>query len=192
MHTASWSPGKGPRLISLGHAAIAALGAMPDMDAVGQLALLKVKVKFIPAQKELEKALTAAAGREGLPRDEVEELAVPSYGMEEVGRRREILGEYIAELPRRRPGRRACAGRRSPTASRSSQFQRPSRKPHADDIKELQGTVKDVGKMLAAQRERIDSLFLARKKWPLDAWRSRYLDAPARRRDRPPPPLAFL
>jgi hypothetical protein len=70
-------PGKGPRLVSLGNAAVAALGMMPGRDAVGQLALLKVKLKFIPAQKEVEKALTAAAERENLPREDLDELAMP-------------------------------------------------------------------------------------------------------------------
>ena len=32
--------------------------------------------------------------------------------------------------------------------------------------------------MLTAQRERIDSLFLSRRRWPLDVWRGRYLDHP--------------
>jgi hypothetical protein len=170
-------PGKGPRLISLGHAAIAALGAMPGMDAVGQLALLKVKVKFIPAQKELEKALTAAAEREGLPRDEVDELAVPGYGMQQVGHRREILDDYIAEL--------LADGQdvelrwsRATDGTPLKSIPAAAKKDHSDDVKELQGAAKDAGKMLTAQRERIDSLFLARKRWPFDAWRTRYLDHP--------------
>ena len=170
-------PGRGPRLITLGHAAIAALGAMPGMDAVGQLALLKVKVKFIPAQKEVEKALTAAAKREGLPRDEVDELAVPAYGMEEVGRRREVLGDYVAELVVE--GQDASL-RWSKAADGKPLKSAPAaaKKDHAEEVKELQAAVKDVGKMLTAQRERIDGLFLARKRWALDAWRARYLDHP--------------
>ena len=170
-------PGKGPRLISLGHAAIAALGAMPGMDAVGQLALLKVKVKFIPAQKELEKALVAAAEREGMPRAEVDELAVPGYGMQEVGRRRETFGDYIAELVAEGQDvevRWSKAADGKPLKSVPAAV----KKDHADDVKELQGAVKDASKMLTAQRERIDGLFLARKRWPLDAWRARYLDHP--------------
>src|SRR5207244_2386530 len=76
------SPGKGPRLVSLGNACVTALGLMPGPTPIGQLAVLKVKVKFGTAQKEIEKAFDAAAAREGLPRDEVEELAIPSYGLE--------------------------------------------------------------------------------------------------------------
>jgi hypothetical protein len=47
-------PGKGPRLVSLGTACVTALGMMPGMAPIGQLAILKVKVKFGTAQKEIE------------------------------------------------------------------------------------------------------------------------------------------
>ena len=170
-------PGKGPRLVTLGGTAVAALGAMPGMDAVGQLARLKLKVKFIPAQKEAEKALTAAAEREGLPRDEIEELAVPSYGMEEVGRRREVLGESVADLIVE--GQDATL-RWSKLADGKPIRSAPAaaKKDHADEVKELQAAVKDIGAMLAAQRDRIDGFFLDQRRWPLDAWRARYLDHP--------------
>lgn len=40
---------------------------LPSIDVVGRLALLKVKVRFGIAQKEVEKVLTLAAEREGFP-----------------------------------------------------------------------------------------------------------------------------
>src|SRR6185437_4087816 len=67
-------------------------------DAVGQLAMLKVRVKFGTAQKEIEKAFTAAAQALGLPRDQIEEMGIPTYGLEEVGVRHETFGEASAEL----------------------------------------------------------------------------------------------
>jgi hypothetical protein len=170
-------PGKGPRLVALGNGAVAALGMMPGLDAVGQLALLKVKVKFGTAQKEVEKALDAAARREGLPRDEVEEMAVPAYGLEEVGRRREVLGDYVAEVVAE--GRDASL-RWSKAADGKLIKSVPAavKKEHAEELKELQAAVKDVGKMLTAQRERIDGLFLSQKSWPIEIWRERYRDHP--------------
>jgi hypothetical protein len=169
-------PEKGPRHISLGHAAVAALGTMPGRDAVGQLAVLKIKVKFIPAQKEVDKALSAAAQREGLPRAELDELAVPAYGMEEVGRRREVLGEFVGQLVVE--GQDAALRWSRADGEPLKSVPAAVKKEHAEELKELQAVLKDVGKMLSAQRERIDGLFLARKRWPLDAWRARYLDHP--------------
>jgi hypothetical protein len=168
-------PGKGPRLVSLGNACVTALGTMPGLPPIGQLAILKVKVKFGTAQKEIDKAFTAAAAREGLARDEIEELAVPSYGLEEVGVRRETFGDYQAELLV--DGSTASLHwlkdgkplRSAPAALK---------KEHPEEFKELQASVKDLGAMLPAQRERLDTLFLERKTWPLAVWKERYLDHP--------------
>ncbi len=168
-------PGIGPRLTSLGNAAVTALGLMPGRDALAQLAILKVRVKFGTAQKEIEKAFLASAQREGLPADEVEELAVPAYGLEDVGVRRAQLGDYQAELlvdgsdARLHWHKDGKPLKSAPAAVK---------KDHADEFKELQTAVKDIQKMLPAQRERLDTLFLARKAWPLATWRERYLDHP--------------
>ena len=164
-------------------------GMMPGMDAVGQLALLKVKVKFGPAQKEIEKALTAAAEREGLPRDEIEELAVPAYGLDEVGRRRESLGDYAAELVvegktpsfagqgRRRQAAQVGPGRRQEGARRGAQGAASGG----------QGRRQDADRPARAASTACSS--------PARPGRSRLARAlprpPARRHDRPPADLAL-
>jgi hypothetical protein len=166
-------PLKGPRLVFLGNACVTALGIMPGMAPIAQLAILKAKVKFGTAQKEVEKAFTASATREGLPRDEIEELAVPSYGLEEVGVLRETLGDYRAELLVD-GGSAALHWQKDGKPLRSA----PAAVKKAAEFKELQAAVKDVNAMLPAQRERIDTLFLAQKTWPLAVWKERYLDHP--------------
>jgi hypothetical protein len=150
---------------------------MPGMEGVGQLALLKVRVKFGTAQKGIEKALNETAARLGLPRDEVEEMAVPAYGLEDVGVRREQFGDFTAELVVSGP---ATTELRWLNADGKPQKSVPAavKKDHAEDLKELQAAAKDIQKMLPAQRERIDSLFLQQKTWPFATWRERYLDHP--------------
>lgn len=177
-------PQRGPRAILVGNAAIHALGQMKGPDALGQLAMLRVKVKFGTGQKMLEKALVAAATREGLPRDEIEELAVPSYGMTDVGLRREEIGEFIAEL-RIEPGgsleltftKMAVDAKGKPAKAQRS-VPAVIKSDFADDLKELKAAAKDIASMLPAQRDRIDSLFVDNKSWPLATWRERYLDHP--------------
>ncbi len=168
-------PGQGPRMVKVGNAAVWALGAIPGLDAVGQLAVLEVKVKFRTAQKGIEKALAAAAEREGLPRDELEEMAVPAYGLEEVGRLTETFGDFTAEL--------IVEGSKSTTLrwvkpDGKTQKSVPAvvKREFADELKELKAAAKDVQKMLPVQAERIDNQFLALRSWPYEVWRERYLD----------------
>jgi hypothetical protein len=171
-------PGVGPRAIKVGNAAIYALSEMGSPEAVGQLAMLKVRVKFGTAQKEIDKAFNAAAEALSLPRDEIEEMAVPSYGLESVGVRREAFagGEYTAEL--RVDGR--DVGLHWSRSDGKAQKSVPARvkSEHKEELQELQGAAKDVAAMLPAQSERLDAMFLLEKRWPAPVWRERYLDHP--------------
>jgi hypothetical protein len=168
-------PGTGPRLVSLGNACVTALGMMPGLPPIGQLAILKTKVKSGAAQKEIEKAFTASAARAGLPRDEIEELAVPSYGLEGVGLRRETFDDYQVEvLVNGTTASLQWLKDGKPLKSVPAAV----KKNHAEEFKELQASVKDINGMLPAQRERLDTLFLGQKSWPLAIWKERYLDHP--------------
>lgn len=170
-------PGVGPRCVRVGNACVWALGNMSGMQGVYQLAVLKAKVKFGTAQIGIEKALTAAAEREQLPRAEIEELSTPTYGLTEVGRRCESFGEFTAEL---RVIGSSTTELRWFKADGKAQKSVPQavKTGYAEELKELQQCAKDLQQMLPVLRERIDNLFLARKTWPLATWQERYLDHP--------------
>ncbi|MEM9251347.1 MAG: DUF4132 domain-containing protein [Planctomycetota bacterium] len=173
-------PGVGPRAVRVGNAAVNALGWMPGRGALGQLAMLVVKVKFGTAQKLINKALDAAAEREGLPRDEIEEMAVPSYGLDEVGLAEQAMGEHTAVLAvTGTVGAKATTLTwRNAKGKASKSVPAAVKRDHAEDLKELKASIKDIQKMLPAQRDRIDALFLERKTWAMPTWRERYLDHP--------------
>jgi hypothetical protein len=171
------APGVGPRCVRVGNAGVWVLGNIPGMTAIGQLALLNAKVKFKPAQMGIDRALNAAADRAGLSREEIEELGVPTYGLEAVDIRREILGDFTAEL--------VVTG----TSSTVLRWFKPDGKPQksvpkavkdnfAGELKELKQAAKDIQKMLPVQRDRIESVYLQQKDWDYATWRDRYLDRP--------------
>ena len=171
-------PGIGPRAIKVGNAAVYALSEMGTPEAVGHLAMLKVRVKFGTAQKEIDKAFNTAAEALSLPRDQIEEMAVPSYGLDSVGVRREAFadGEYVAEL--RVNGRDVDLHWSRADGKAQKSVPAKVKTDHKDELRELQGAAKDIASMLPAQSERLDSMFLLEKRWPAGMWRERYLDHP--------------
>lgn len=171
-------PGIGPRAIKVGNAAVHALSQLGTPEAVGHLAMLKVRVKFGSAQKEIEKAFNTAAEALSLPRDQIEEMAVPSYGLEPVGIRRETFadGEYTAEL--RVDGRDVELHWSRADGKAQKSVPAKVKSDHKEELKELQGAAKDIASMLPAQSERLDATFLLQKRWPASIWRERYLDHP--------------
>ncbi|HJZ48710.1 MAG TPA: DUF4132 domain-containing protein [Roseiflexaceae bacterium] len=169
-------PGIGPRCPRLGNACIWALGQMAGHDGIAQLAVLKVRVRLPGAQKLIETALRGAAERAGLARDDLEELLAPSYGLEEVGLRREALGGVTVDL--------VVAGSSvelrylRADSRRLASAPRVLREQYGEQFKELAQAAADIKQMLVAQRDRIEQLYLQRKTWSLDVWRERYLDHP--------------
>ncbi|MDQ4120402.1 MAG: DUF4132 domain-containing protein [Acidobacteriota bacterium] len=170
-------PQAGPRCVRVGNACVWALGAMPGAEGVSQLALLKLKVKFGSARKAIEKALNSAATRIGLSPEEIEEMSVSAYGLVKVGKRVEKFGDFTAEL--------IISGTNTTeilwfNADRKRQKSVPKfvKDNFSEELKELTNSAKDIKKMLPAQRNRIENLYLEEKRWKFQVWRERYLEHP--------------
>jgi hypothetical protein len=173
--------GLGPRSPKTANAAVQALAGLGTEAALAQIARLTSKVTFKGTVKELDAALEAVARSLNLAREEVEELAVPAYGLTDVGRRVVGFGpekEPVATAVVEVSGGRAvvtwsnAAGRavKAPPAA--------VRADHAEELKELKATVKDLDQMLSAQADRLDRQFLAQRVWAFGTWRERFLDHP--------------
>ncbi len=170
-------PQVGPRCVRVGNACVWALGAMEGMEGVTQLILLRHKVKGSNVQNAIVTQIQKAAARLNLTPEEVEEMSVPDYGLSEVGFTREIFGEFTAEL--------VVTGTNSAeirwlNADGKAQKSVPKfvKDNYAEELKELNQTVKDIKKMLPAQRDRIENLYLEGKTWDYKTWRERYLEHP--------------
>lgn len=170
-------PGVGPRCIKAGNACIYSLGQMKGAHAVSQLARLRQVVKFGSARKLLEKALDQAAERAGVSRADIEELAVPDYGLGPNGVRREQLGEFTCELAITGTSRAELRWFKADGKTLKS-VPAAVKANCADDLKRLKQTAADIQRMLPAQRDRIERLLLGERCWPLGLWRQRYLDHP--------------
>jgi hypothetical protein len=170
-------PQMGPRCVRLGNACVWALGAMPDAGGVGQLAMLRARVKFGTAQKGIEKALDTAAGQAGMPLLEIEEISVPAYGLQEVGVRRAQLGEFGVELVVKGTSTTELRWIK-PDGKRQKSVPNAVKEHNAEDLKEIKAAATDLRKMLPAQRDRIENLYLEQKSWTYQTWRQRYLDHP--------------
>src|SRR5690606_32488511 len=93
-----------------------------------------------------------------------------------VGLRAEQLGDITAELVVEGPDA-ALRWRRADGKLQKS-VPAAAKRDHGDDLKELKAAAKDIGRMLPAQRDRLDGLFSQRRTWPVETWRARYLDHP--------------
>jgi len=170
-------PTIGPRAPKVGNACIHALGLLSTPAAMSQLGFLKARIKLPSAQKEIEKAWNDVARRLSIPREELEELAIPTYGMVDVGRLDEPLGDFTAELRVADSGKTTLEWRKADGKIQKS-VPASIKADFSEELKDLKAAAKGVEQMLSAQRERLDGLFLQERQWPTDVWRERYVDHP--------------
>ena len=170
-------PGFGARCAKVTNAAVWALGQIDHPLAISQLAILKSRIKNKSARKQIDKAMNEVAERLGVPPADVEEMAVPAFGLDEVGKRVVQLGDFTARL--------LVTGTTStelrwikPDGKLQKSVPKAVKEQHADELKELKAAAKDIQTLLPTQRERIDSLFLDQKVWSFADWSERYLDHP--------------
>jgi uncharacterized protein DUF4132 len=169
-------PGLGPRAGKVGNACFWALANTPGMDGAAQLSILKQKIKTKTAQKLIARSLAAAARRVGMTHDELEEISVPAYGMEEVGLRRDQFGSVVSAL--RVIGKEVEQSWTKEDGKRLSSVPKVVKEKYPGDLKEISRVVKDIRRMLPVQRHRIDNLCLGQTSWTFPAWQSRYINHP--------------
>ncbi|GAA3792814.1 DUF4132 domain-containing protein [Streptomyces phyllanthi] len=168
--------GMGPRNPKVGNAGVVALARIDSEAALAELARLATRITYKATAKIVDTALEDRATALGLSREEIEELAVPAYGLTEVGRAEHRLGDVTALVEVH--GTRAVLGWRNAAGKPVKSVPAAVKRDHADELKELKAAVKDIDRMLSAQSERLDRQFLARRTWSHGTWRERYLDHP--------------
>jgi len=169
-------PGSGPRAGKVGNACFWALGNMPGSEGVAQLSILKIRIKTNTAQKLIANALEVAAKRMGMTAEEIEEMSVPTYGLEEFGLRRDEFDELCSEL--RVNGSEVEQIWMRKDGKRLTSAPKTVKDKYPEELKEIRQAVKDIRKMLPAQRDRLDNLFLLQKKWKYASWLERYINHP--------------
>lgn len=167
--------GVGPRSAKVAGACVYALKSMPGIHGAAQLERVRLNVKQPTYLKGIEKSLEEAARRAGMTREDLEELTVPTFGLLD-GTLRLPIGTATVEL--------AIAGAdvllQWYDAAGKLRKAEPAdvKRDHKAEIKEVKRQRDDIARMLAAQRDRLERLPLSQRTWPLEVWRSRYLDHP--------------
>jgi hypothetical protein len=167
----------GPRSPKIGNACLFALSQQTNLKAVGELSRLKTRVKHASAKKQLGKSLDAAADRAGMSAEELEEVAVPTCGLTGIGELVKEIGDVTARLAIDDRGDVELTWQ---PAGKKPQASVPAsiKETFAAEVKAIKKSAKEIEKVFAAQRARLERLFLRHGGWTLAEFRTRYLDHP--------------
>jgi len=167
-------PNLGPVAARVGNAGINVLSELPGPAAITQLGRLRLLVKYATARRLVEKALDAAAARAGVTPDEIEEMSIPTYGLDAQGVARRPLGDVTAEIAI--ADDEATLSFRGANGKLFKSVPASVKEAHAAALAELRRTVKEIDQVLPAQRLRLENLMVGGRQLTVDQWRTRYLE----------------
>jgi hypothetical protein len=159
----------------VGNACVNALAAMPGLDGVAQLSRLAARVKYDVARRLIEKAMNEAAERNQVSRDDLEAMAVPTFSLDASGVRIEKVGDCEASLTVGRDGASLIWSRQG-KALKSAPAN--VKEEHAELLKDLNRSVKDIDGQIAAQRSRLERQLISEGTCSFERWKPWYLDHP--------------
>jgi hypothetical protein len=159
----------------VGNACVNALAAMPGMDAVVQLSRLATRVKYDVGRRLIEKALAQAAERNNVDRDDLEAMAVPTFGLNSDGVRVEVWGNFHARLAVE-GAKPVLAWSREGKPVKSVPAELKSTHPGA--LAELKKAAKELDIVLSTQRFRLERQLMSQSSCRFDRWKAWYVDHP--------------
>ncbi|HKW27457.1 MAG TPA: DUF4132 domain-containing protein [Terriglobales bacterium] len=161
----------------VGFACVQALGSMECTEAVGQLTRLRARVKYTVARRLIEKSLQQAAERSGLSIEEIEDICVAHYGLDERGTREIPLGDAKAIITLRDDGGVAVTWHNAESKLVKSA---PAhiKKAFAKEVKDTAKLAKELEEAYAAQRVRLESSLMSARILPLKHWQEYFIEHP--------------
>jgi hypothetical protein len=159
----------------VGNACVNALAAVPGLDAVTQISRLAMRVKYDVARRLIEKALAEAAVRNHVGRDDLEAMAVPSFGLNGDGVRIESLGRCDARLAVENGGATlSWWSEGKPLKSVPAEV----KAKHGGAIAELKKAEKELQGVLSTQRLRLERQLQSQSSCVFERWQDWYLNHP--------------
>lgn len=155
-------PEKGPASAGIGNACLYVLANVKGLDGVGHLSLLKLRIKQSNTQSLIEKYLQQAAKEQGVSLEEIEDMAVSDYSLQNGIYSWELEG-FTAKLSIVGIGKTQLQWFK---ADGSLQKAVPTlvKDKHATKLKKIKETIQQVELTLTAQRDRIDRMLKVERK----------------------------
>jgi uncharacterized protein DUF4132 len=162
---------------ALANTCAALLGASGDPAAAAALASMRAQVTNRNVLKQIDRALGAVADGSGLTVDDVVELALPSFGLDENRRLEVSAGDVTAIVELLDTGKVHTRWR---SAGVESEGQPPDHFAAAEPAvaAEIQGRVADIEGAVAEERRRMEARMASDRTWPEPAWRARFVNHP--------------
>lgn len=177
---AAWAykkkPGVGPISAKTGTACMYAFSLLPFKEGVSRLTKFRMKIKNNTILKGIDKIITDVSKKNNVSRDELEEMGVPDFGLDDKGVLRMPFDEYTAVYTINRLNDTILHWEKDGKPQKS--VPAAVKENHAAGLKQLKAVTKEIETLLPIYKDRIEQSYLKRKTWNYDQWKTNYLDHP--------------
>ncbi|MEM6321252.1 MAG: DUF4132 domain-containing protein [Bacteroidota bacterium] len=169
-------PSVGPAAAAVGNAAIYVLAQSKGLVGVSHLSRLKLKVQQSNTRRLIEKYVTEQSEKLGVSAAEIEDIAVPDYGLVD-GKKVWTFGDYQFVVKIAGIGKIATTWIKPDGKIQKSvpAFVKQAKK-YRDRLKAAKAEVKLIQKYLTAQRDRIYRNYIQNRRWTYEDFKNYYLD----------------
>lgn len=165
-------PGVGAVSAKTGNACLYTLSRLPEGKGIAQLSSFKQKIKLPSVHTAIDKLIEKVALEQGKTIDEVEEIAVPDYGLVN-HEYREDLGDFTAILRVTSYEKVVLVWEKSGGKEQKS-VPAVLKETAASEIKALKAKQKAIQLSLSAQKNRVEAGYLKKRVWTLADWHTYY------------------
>jgi hypothetical protein len=169
-------PNVGPRCAKVANACVTALSAMGGQTPLTHLSMLAGRVKQPSGRKMIQKTLEQVASKHGLTVAGLQERCMPDFGLVSGTSIRTFGDEIQAVLKVDRDG--ATISWRKGGGKPQKSVPPVVKESFAAQFKDLKAELKTIDKAVAAERTRLERLFLRQTPWRLSEWKTYYRDQP--------------
>ncbi|MFI6826436.1 DUF4132 domain-containing protein [Kribbella sp. NPDC050241] len=165
-----------PRSLRLANASAQAMADIGAPASITELLALERSVRHGTLLKQIRKAIDALAAAQGMTREELLERAVETHDLDKDGERRVSLSRGSALIVV--DGRTASLVYVDENQTPRKSVPADVKQTDAETLAAIRGDLKAIRKTIAGERLRLDGLMSLDRRWPLDDWRTWYLDHP--------------
>ena len=160
-----------------GNAVLWALGHIGTLEATHALAHLNRRVKDKSVAKLVDKALTSAGKKNGLSLEDIKEISVQDFGVEQDGQRLEKVGDYTVVL-NIASSRKTELYTLTPNGERKRGIIKAAKsaanESQSETLEELKIAAKVIPTTLKDAKRRLIASWVQNRDWNVTEWRQRF------------------
>jgi len=166
----------GARDSLVANAGLYALGQL-SMQGVVQLSKLRTKIKYTVGLRLVEKALLEASERQGVTPDDLEELSVPNFGLNQEGYSSNQIDDYHVTV-RLHGAKHVLFEWKNAHAVVLKNIPAVIKEQHSAWLKTWKNYLTELNDVLIGQVKRLEDGYLNQRQWRFSDWQARFIHHP--------------